>query len=71
MKFEYQSKVHLLDKQTKHGVEAESLVMLSAVVNQLHTRYIVDMQSMDSIVSEINNLRDHKLYPSLVELVNG
>jgi hypothetical protein len=29
------------------------------------------MQSMDSTVSEINQLRDEQLYPKLVELVDG
>lgn len=71
MKFEYQRKVHLLNKQKKHGVGNESLEKLTAAVSQLHTRFIVDIQSMDSTVSEINNLRDHKLYPRLVELVDG
>ncbi|XP_020584816.1 uncharacterized protein LOC110027645 [Phalaenopsis equestris] len=71
MKFEYQRKLHLLNKQKKHGVGSEYSEKLTAAVSQLHTRYIVDMQSMDSTVSEINNLRDHKLYPKLVELVNG
>ncbi|KAL0921988.1 hypothetical protein M5K25_005944 [Dendrobium thyrsiflorum] len=71
MKFEYQRKLYLLNKQKKRGVESESLEKLKASVSQLHTRYIVDMQSMDSTVSEINSLRDQKLYPRLVELVDG
>ena len=37
--------------------------------SHLHTRYIVDMQSMDSTVSEVNHIRDAQLYPKLVALV--
>ncbi|KAK8935895.1 hypothetical protein KSP39_PZI013918 [Platanthera zijinensis] len=71
MKVEYQRKIHLLNKQKKHGAPPESLEKIKATVSQLHTRYIVDMQSMDSTILEINSLRDHKLYPKLVELVGG
>lgn len=71
MKVEYQRKVALLNKQKKRNVSTESLEKTKAAVSHLHTRYIVDMQSMDSTVSEINRLRDHQLYPKLVALVNG
>uniref|UniRef100_A0A6N2KMX8 DUF632 domain-containing protein n=1 Tax=Salix viminalis TaxID=40686 RepID=A0A6N2KMX8_SALVM len=71
MKYEYQRKVNSLNKQKKRGTNSESLEKLKAAVSHLHTRYIVDMQSMDSTVSEINQLRDEQLYPKLVELVEG
>ncbi|CAI0422898.1 unnamed protein product [Linum tenue] len=71
MKFEYQKKVALLNKQKKRGSNPESLEKLKAAVSHLHTRYIVDMQSMDSTVLEINRLRDDQLYPKLVQLVDG
>lgn len=71
MKFEYQKKVALLNKKKKHSGHSESLEKIKAAVSHLHTRYIVDMQSMDSTVSEINRLRDHQLYPKLVALVDG
>ncbi|KAF5203557.1 DUF632 domain-containing protein/DUF630 domain-containing protein [Thalictrum thalictroides] len=71
MKLEYQRKVALLNKQKKRGVNTESLEKTKAAVSHLHTRYIVDMQSMDSTVSEINRLRDDQLYPKLVALVDG
>ncbi|KAG5229071.1 nitrate regulatory gene2 protein [Salix suchowensis] len=71
MKYEYQRKVNSLNKQKKRGTNSESLEKLKAAVSHLHTRYIVDMQSMDSTVSEINQLRDEQLYPKLVELVAG
>jgi len=71
MKFDYQRKVALLSKQKKRGGNSESLEKLKAAVSHLHTRYIVDMQSMDSTVAEINRLRDEQLYPKLVQLVNG
>ncbi|KAJ6415927.1 hypothetical protein OIU84_004673 [Salix udensis] len=71
MKYEYQRKVNSLNKQKKRGTNTESLEKLKAAVSHLHTRYIVDMQSMDSTVSEINRLRDEQLYPKLVQLVDG
>ncbi|KAK9273464.1 hypothetical protein L1049_018274 [Liquidambar formosana] len=71
MKLEYQKKVTLLNKQKKRGATSESLEKTKAAVSHLHTRYIVDMQSMDSTVSEVNHLRDYQLYPKLVALVDG
>ncbi|XP_074287037.1 protein ALTERED PHOSPHATE STARVATION RESPONSE 1 [Silene latifolia] len=71
MKLEYQRKVGLLNKQKKRGANAESVEKTKAAVSHLHTRYIVDMQSMDSTVAEVNELRDQQLYPKLVELVDG
>ncbi|XP_022730396.1 nitrate regulatory gene2 protein-like [Durio zibethinus] len=71
MKLEYKRKVAWLNKQKKRGASAESLEKTKAAVSHLHTRYIVDMQSMDSTVSEVNRLRDEQLYPKLVMLVDG
>ncbi|XP_020580627.1 uncharacterized protein LOC110024808 [Phalaenopsis equestris] len=71
MKIEYQRKVSLLNKQKKRGVNPETIEKTKAAVSHLHTRYIVDMQSMDSTVSEIQHLRDNQLYPRLVDLVDG
>ncbi|KAL6985389.1 hypothetical protein U1Q18_018764 [Sarracenia purpurea var. burkii] len=71
MKLEYQRKVSLLNKLKKRNASPESLEKTKAAVSHLHTRYIVDMQSMDSTVSEINHIRDDQLYPKLVALVNG
>lgn len=71
MKFEYQRKVTSLNKQKKRGTNTEALEKVKAAVSHLHTRYIVDMQSMDSTVSEISRLRDEQLYPRLVHLVDG
>lgn len=70
MKLEYQRKVSVLNRQKKRGASAESLEKTKAAVSHLHTRYIVDMQSMDSTVSEVNDLRDLQLYPKLVELID-
>nr|CAD1840000.1 unnamed protein product [Ananas comosus var. bracteatus] len=70
MKIEYQRKVALLNKQKKRGAPTETLERTKAAVSHLHTRYIVDMQSMDSTVSEIQHLRDNQLYPRLVDLVD-
>ena len=71
MKFEYQRKVNSLNKLKKRGANTESIEKTKAALSHLHTRYIVDMQSMDSTVSEINRLRDELLYPKLVALVDG
>ncbi|GAV64495.1 DUF632 domain-containing protein [Cephalotus follicularis] len=71
MKFEYQRKVAMLNKQKKRGTNTDALEKAKAAVSHLHTRYIVDMQSMDSTVLEINRLRDQQLYPKLVQLVEG
>lgn len=71
MKLEYQRKVALLNKQKKRGASAESLEKTKAAVSHLHTRYIVDVQSMDSTVSEVNQIRDSQLYPKLVALADG
>lgn len=71
MKLEYQRKVSSLNKLKKRSSSTEGLERMKASVSHLHTRYIVDMQSMDSTVSEINRLRDEQLYPKLVSLVDG
>lgn len=71
MKLEYQRKVTLLNKQKKRASNPDSLEKTKAAVSHLHTRYIVDMQSMDSTVSEIHRLRDDQLFPKLVALVSG
>ncbi|KAL5576420.1 hypothetical protein UlMin_018119 [Ulmus minor] len=71
MKFEYQRKVASLNKLKKRGNNSDALEKAKATVSHLHTRYIVDMQSMDSTVSEINRLRDEQLYPKLAQLVEG
>ncbi|PKA60870.1 hypothetical protein AXF42_Ash006505 [Apostasia shenzhenica] len=71
MKIEYQRKVALLNKQKKRGANLETIEKTKAAVSHLHTRYIVDMQSMDSTVAEIQHLRDNQLYPRLVDLVDG
>ncbi|KAI4324732.1 hypothetical protein MLD38_030189 [Melastoma candidum] len=71
LKYEYTRKVALLSKQKKRGSNSESSEKLKAAVSHLHTRYIVDMQSMDSTVMEIKRLRDEQLYPKLLQLVDG
>lgn len=71
MKIEYQRKVSSLNKLKKRTRNSEAVEKAKAAVSYLHTRYIVDMQSMDSTVSEINRLRDDQLYPKLVQLVDG
>ncbi|KAM7471739.1 hypothetical protein LguiA_009922 [Lonicera macranthoides] len=71
MKLEYQRKVASLTRLKKRGTNTEALERTKAAVSHLHTRYIVDMQSMDSTVSEINRLRDEQLYPKLVALIDG
>lgn len=71
LKYDYQRKVAALNKRKNQGTHSESLEKTKAAVSHLHTRYIVDMQSMDSTVLEIRRLRDEQLYPKLVQLVEG
>ncbi|KAL1340492.1 hypothetical protein HN51_026872 [Arachis hypogaea] len=71
MKYEYQKKVAMLNKLKNRGSNSEALEKAKAAVSHLHTRYIVDMQALDSTVSEISRLRDQQLYPRLVQLVDG
>lgn len=71
MKIEYKKKLVMLNKLEKRGINSTTLERTKSAVSHLQTRYIVDMQSMDATVSEINRLRDHHLYIKLVELVNG
>ncbi|XP_016432908.1 protein ALTERED PHOSPHATE STARVATION RESPONSE 1-like [Nicotiana tabacum] len=71
IKHEYQRKVALLNKLKKRNASLESLEKTKAAVSHLHTRYIVDMQSLDSTVSEVNDIRDKQLYPKLAALVQG
>lgn len=71
MKLEYQRKVAVLHKLKKRGASVDMLEKTKAAVAHLHTKYIVDMQSMDSSVSELSRLRDEELYPKLVALVDG
>lgn len=71
MKMEYQRKVGRLNRLKKHGASHEELEKAKAAVSHLHTRYIVDMQSLDSTVSEVNDIRDKELYPKLVALADG
>lgn len=71
MKLEYQKKVASLNKLKKRSSNTDGMERMKAAVSHLHTRYIVDMQSMDSTVLEINRLRDEQLYPKLVHLVDA
>ncbi|XP_047093024.1 protein ALTERED PHOSPHATE STARVATION RESPONSE 1-like [Lolium rigidum] len=70
MKLEYQRKVALLNRQKKNNAGIDVLEKTKAAVTHLHTRYIVDMQSMDSTVSEIQHLRDNQLYQKLLDLAD-
>ncbi|XP_019179139.1 PREDICTED: uncharacterized protein LOC109174353 [Ipomoea nil] len=74
IKHEYQKKVRLLNKLKKGNNATNSEALLEktkAGVTHLHTRYIVDMQSLDSTLTELNTIRDKQLYPKLVDLVHG
>ncbi|KAK4778025.1 hypothetical protein SAY87_018212 [Trapa incisa] len=71
LKIEYQKKVAMLNKKKQSGTNPNSLEKIKATVSHLHTRYVVDMQSLDSTVAEINRLRDERLYQRLVQLIDG
>ena len=68
MRYVYKKKIASLNKLTKRGASSDSLMRTKVMVSDLHTRCIVQMQSIDSTVSEINRLRDEQLYPKLVQL---
>ncbi|GAU13842.1 hypothetical protein TSUD_261690 [Trifolium subterraneum] len=70
-KSEYQRKVATVNKLEKRGTNTETLEKAKAEVSHLDSIYIVDMQSLDSTISEINDLRDQQLYQKLVQLVDG
>nr|CAD1829618.1 unnamed protein product [Ananas comosus var. bracteatus] len=71
MKIEYHRKAALLNQQRKRGVRPEVLERSKFAVVYMQTRCSVDRESMNSTVAEINRLRDHQLYPKLVDLVEG
>ncbi|KAG6420336.1 hypothetical protein SASPL_116861 [Salvia splendens] len=60
MKRENQRKVGVLNKLKRRNASAEQLEKAK-----------VDMQSLDSTVSEVNDIRDKQLFPKLVALVHG
>ncbi|OAY72587.1 hypothetical protein ACMD2_10096 [Ananas comosus] len=71
MKIEYHRKAALLNQQRKRGVRPEVLERSKFAVVYMQTRCSVDRESMNSTVAEIIRLRDHQLYPKLVDLVEG
>ncbi|XP_062189503.1 protein ALTERED PHOSPHATE STARVATION RESPONSE 1-like [Phragmites australis] len=71
IKMTYQRKLAVLNKKKQRGVSSSSIEKTKSVVSHLHTKYIVDLQTMESTVAEINRLRDQQLYPKLLELVKG
>ncbi|CAJ2658881.1 unnamed protein product [Trifolium pratense] len=70
-KSEYQRKVVTVNKLEKRGTNTETLEKAKAEISHLDSIYIVDMQSLESTISEINDLRDQQLYQKLVQLVDG
>ncbi|XP_058728975.1 nitrate regulatory gene2 protein-like [Vicia villosa] len=70
-KSEYQRKVITINKVEKRGKNIETLEKEKAALSHLDSVHIVDMQLLDSTISEINLLRDQQLYQKLVHLVDG
>ncbi|CAL5066422.1 unnamed protein product [Urochloa decumbens] len=71
IKVTYQRKLAALNRKKQRGVSSSSIEKTKSIVSHLHTKYIVDLQTMESTVAEINRLRDQQLYPKLLELVKG
>jgi hypothetical protein len=71
IKVTYQRKLAVLNRKKQRGVSSSSIEKTKSIVSHLHTKYIVDLQTMESTVAEINRLRDQQLYPKLLELVKG
>ncbi|MCL0149221.1 DUF632 domain-containing protein, partial [Klebsiella pneumoniae] len=45
---EYQQKLAVLNKKKQRGVTSSSLEKTKSVVSHLHTKYVVDLQTMES-----------------------
>ncbi|KAJ1288621.1 hypothetical protein BS78_02G102000 [Paspalum vaginatum] len=71
IKVTYQRKLAVLNRKKQRGVSSSSIEKTKSIVSHLHTKYIVDLQTMESTVAEIDRLRDQQLYPKLLELVKG
>ncbi|CAM0905703.1 unnamed protein product [Alopecurus aequalis] len=71
IKMKYQQKLATLNKRKQRGVSSSSLERAKSAASHLHTKYVVDLQTMESTIAEINRLRDQQLYPKLLELVKG
>ncbi|RCV10070.1 hypothetical protein SETIT_2G082300v2 [Setaria italica] len=71
IKVTYQRKLAVLNRKKQRGVSSSSIEKTKSIVSHLHTKYIVDSQTIESTVAEINRLRDQQLYPKLLELVKG
>ncbi|KAJ7951829.1 Protein of unknown function (DUF630 and DUF632) [Quillaja saponaria] len=71
MKINYQRQVAMLNKLKQRISNSKTLEKAKEEVSYLRVRYVVDMQSMELTVSEINRLRDKQLYPKLVQLADG
>ncbi|KAL5657225.1 hypothetical protein ACJX0J_030388, partial [Zea mays] len=71
IKVTYQRKLAVLNKKKQSGASSSSVEKTKSIVSHLHTKYIVDLQTMESTIAEIDRLRDQQLYPKLLELVKG
>lgn len=71
MKMAYNEKLASLNRKKKKGARSRSIERARSFASHLHTKYVVNMQTMESTLSEIDRLRDSQLYPKLVELVKG
>ncbi|WCJ40489.1 hypothetical protein M5689_021404 [Euphorbia peplus] len=72
IKYDYQKKVSLLNKQKiHHGSNPKSLENLKTSITHLHTRYLVETQSTVYAAAKIIHIRDQQLYPKLVQLIDG
>lgn len=71
IKVTYQRKLAVLNRKKQRGVSSSSIEKTKSIVSHLHTKYIVDLQTLESTVAEIDRLRDQQLYPKLLELVKG
>eukprot|EP00250_Pteridium_aquilinum_P012126 c20524_g1_i1 orf=467-2587(-) len=58
-----------LKKQKKREENSTSLSKTKAVVKNLQTRYLVEVQAVDAASSEVQKLRDDCLHTQLVDLV--
>ena len=69
-KFEYERKVASLNVRRK-GASTKAIAKAKATTSHFRAQYVVCREYVDSIISEINRLRDEVLNQKLVKLFDG
>eukprot|EP00249_Psilotum_nudum_P019165 c27122_g1_i1 orf=266-2389(-) len=70
-KIQLEKKSTQLMNQKERGIDFETIEKTRTLVQGLQTRYLVQFQAVYSAFLEIQKLRDNRLYPQLVDLIEG